>query len=73
MQLENVAALAPDGRTVALVQKPDYVSLYQQLGIDVAVSPRLLEVYAEDGLTLEQSVAQLMRRLTWASFLSKSA
>jgi trk system potassium uptake protein TrkA len=30
------------GRTVALVQKPDYVSLYQQLGIDVAVSPRLL-------------------------------
>lgn len=30
------------GRTVALVHKPDYVSLYQQLGIDVAVSPRLL-------------------------------
>ena len=29
-------------RTLALVQKPDYVSLYQQLGIDVAVSPRLL-------------------------------
>ncbi len=29
-------------RTVALVQKPDYVSLYQQLGIDIAVSPRLL-------------------------------
>lgn len=29
-------------RTVALVQKPDYVFLYQQLGIDVAVSPRLL-------------------------------
>jgi len=29
-------------RTVALVQKPDYVWLYQQLGIDVAVSPRLL-------------------------------
>lgn len=29
-------------RTVALVHKPDYVSLYQQLGIDVAVSPRLL-------------------------------
>jgi trk system potassium uptake protein TrkA len=29
-------------RTVALVQKPDYVSLYQRLGIDVAVSPRLL-------------------------------
>ena len=29
-------------RTVALVQKPDYVSLYQQLGVDVAVSPRLL-------------------------------
>ncbi|MEY4674093.1 MAG: Trk system potassium transporter TrkA [Planctomycetota bacterium] len=29
-------------RTVALVQKPDYVALYQQLGIDVAVSPRLL-------------------------------
>ena len=28
--------------TVALVQKPDYVSLYQRLGIDVAVSPRLL-------------------------------
>ena len=29
-------------RTVALVQKPDYVSLYQRLGIDIAVSPRLL-------------------------------
>lgn len=29
-------------RTVALVQKPDYVSLYHRLGIDVAVSPRLL-------------------------------
>lgn len=29
-------------RTVALVHKPDYVSLYQQLGIDTAVSPRLL-------------------------------
>ena len=29
-------------RTVALVHKPDYVSLYQQLGIDVAISPRLL-------------------------------
>ena len=27
-------------RTIALVQKPDYVSLYQQLGIDTAVSPR---------------------------------
>ncbi|MFK7739618.1 MAG: Trk system potassium transporter TrkA [Planctomycetota bacterium] len=29
-------------RTVALVNKPDYVFLYQQLGIDTAVSPRLL-------------------------------
>lgn len=29
-------------RTVALVHKPDYVSLYQRLGIDTAVSPRLL-------------------------------
>lgn len=29
-------------RTVALVQKPDYVSIYQQIGVDVAVSPRLL-------------------------------
>lgn len=29
-------------RTVALVQKPDYVSLYGQLGIDVSISPRLL-------------------------------
>ncbi|MFN6192563.1 MAG: Trk system potassium transporter TrkA [Planctomycetota bacterium] len=29
-------------RAVALVNKPDYVSLYQRLGIDVAVSPRLL-------------------------------
>ncbi|MHC5063016.1 MAG: Trk system potassium transporter TrkA [Planctomycetota bacterium] len=29
-------------RTVALVHKPDYVSIYQQLGIDVAVSPRQL-------------------------------
>ena len=30
------------GRTVALVHKPDYVSIYQTLGIDIAVSPRLL-------------------------------
>ncbi|MCC6672377.1 MAG: Trk system potassium transporter TrkA [Planctomycetes bacterium] len=29
-------------RTIALVQKPDYVTIYQALGIDVAVSPRLL-------------------------------
>ncbi len=29
-------------RTAALVQKPDYVSIYEQLGVDVAVSPRLL-------------------------------
>jgi len=29
-------------RTIALVQKPDYVSLYQQLGVSVAVSPRLI-------------------------------
>ena len=29
-------------RTVALVQKPDYVSIYQKLGVDVAISPRLL-------------------------------
>jgi trk system potassium uptake protein TrkA len=29
-------------RTVALVQKPDFVAIYQKLGIDVAVSPRLL-------------------------------
>ena len=29
-------------RTVALVQKTDYVSIYQQLGVDVAISPRLL-------------------------------
>ena len=29
-------------RTVALVQKPDYVSLYEQLGVDTAVSPRLI-------------------------------
>ena len=29
-------------RTVSLVHKPDYVSLYQRLGIDTAVSPRLL-------------------------------
>jgi len=29
-------------RTVALVHKPDYVGLYQQLGVDVAISPRLL-------------------------------
>lgn len=29
-------------RTIALVQKPDYVSLYEQLGVSVAVSPRLL-------------------------------
>ncbi len=29
-------------RTVALVQKPDYVSIYHQLGIDVAISPRTI-------------------------------
>lgn len=29
-------------RTLALVNKPDYVAIYQQLGIDVAISPRLL-------------------------------
>ncbi len=29
-------------RTVALVKKSDYVSIYETLGIDVAVSPRLL-------------------------------
>jgi len=29
-------------RTVALVNKPDYVNLYEQLGVDVAISPRLL-------------------------------
>ena len=29
-------------RTVALVQKPDYVTIYEQLGIGVAVSPRLI-------------------------------
>lgn len=29
-------------RTIALVQKPDYVDIYHHLGIDVAVSPRLL-------------------------------
>jgi trk system potassium uptake protein TrkA len=29
-------------RTIALVQKPDYVTLYERLGVDVAISPRLL-------------------------------
>jgi trk system potassium uptake protein TrkA len=29
-------------RTIALVQKPDYASIYEQLGVDVAVSPRLI-------------------------------
>ncbi len=29
-------------KTIALVKKPDYVPLYQQLGIDSAISPRLL-------------------------------
>ena len=29
-------------RTVALVQKPDYASIYEQLGVDSAVSPRLI-------------------------------
>lgn len=29
-------------KTIALVKKPDYVSIYQQLGIDAAISPRLL-------------------------------
>jgi trk system potassium uptake protein TrkA len=29
-------------RTAALVHKPDYVTLYEQLGVDVAISPRLL-------------------------------
>lgn len=30
------------GRTVALVHKPDYASIYEQLGVDVSVSPRLI-------------------------------
>jgi len=29
-------------KTIALVKKPDYVDIYQQLGIDAAISPRLL-------------------------------
>jgi trk system potassium uptake protein TrkA len=29
-------------RTVALVQKPDYAMIYEQLGIDCAISPRLI-------------------------------
>lgn len=29
-------------KTIALVKKPDYVNIYQQLGIDAAISPRLL-------------------------------
>ena len=29
-------------RTVALVQKPDYASIYERLGVDCAVSPRLI-------------------------------
>jgi len=29
-------------RTVALVHKSDYVTIYEQLGVDVAISPRLL-------------------------------
>jgi len=29
-------------KTIALVKKPDYVSIYQELGIDAAISPRLL-------------------------------
>jgi trk system potassium uptake protein TrkA len=29
-------------RTLALVNKPDYVAIYQKLGVDIAVSPRLL-------------------------------
>jgi hypothetical protein len=44
-QFESCCRLAKSlgvARAVALVHKPDYVSLYQRLGIDVAVSPRLL-------------------------------
>ncbi len=29
-------------KAIALVKKPDYVTLYQQLGVDAAISPRLL-------------------------------
>lgn len=29
-------------KTIALVKKPDYVSIYQKLGVDAAISPRLL-------------------------------
>lgn len=29
-------------RTVALVQKPDYARIYEQLGVDCAISPRLI-------------------------------
>jgi trk system potassium uptake protein TrkA len=38
----QLAATLGVKRTVALVHKPDYVHLYQQLGVDVAISPRLL-------------------------------
>ncbi|MFO8057259.1 MAG: Trk system potassium transporter TrkA [bacterium] len=29
-------------KAIALVKKPDYVTIYQQLGVDAAISPRLL-------------------------------
>jgi trk system potassium uptake protein TrkA len=38
----QLAKSAACPRTVALVHKADYVSLYEQLGVSVAVSPRLL-------------------------------
>ncbi|MBM4063015.1 MAG: Trk system potassium transporter TrkA [Planctomycetes bacterium] len=46
-------------RTVALVHKPDYVSLYQQLGIDVAVSPRLLCAQRILGFVRSRSISTI--------------
>ena len=46
-------------RTIALVHKPDYVSLYEQLGVSVAVSPRLLCANAILSIVRGGSVARI--------------
>jgi len=50
-------------KTIALVEKPDYVTLYPRLGIDAAISPRLLVAqkilrYVRSGLISTIAVIQ---------------
>ncbi|MEO0480630.1 MAG: Trk system potassium transporter TrkA [Planctomycetota bacterium] len=46
-------------KTVALVQKPDYIGLYQELGVTVAVSPRLLCANSILGFVRQGSISSI--------------